>query len=332
MGSLAETIEDRRRHEENLKALFPSTATFSGSGKEIDTALASPTGALRRSRRAISPILEARLGPALAAQAARQLGRPGATIEGVLAGLSITGGAEVANELSGIQQEILATRKNLKAGAPQAPGVGESTLGGAAQGFAVGGPIGALPGGAIGLAKGISGKKKEKQIGSDIEEQTALASQQASPEAFAKKAGEMEPAAREAALAGGAGQMRAQALEEAITASGLRDTGIGTLASIAAGVQVPLEGLAATFGAAMEDVTRTASTTLGQPITAGKTGFDNIARALEGLATIFLTPGMGPKKAERVPENTGFETPPLFPRTTQETDRSIFGTGEGDVF
>ena len=184
MGSLKETIEDRERHEENLRNLFPSTSTFSGSGKEIDTSLANPfrPSTMRRSRKAIGPILEARLGPALAQAAARQLGRPGATVEGVLSGLSVTGGVEVAGELAGIQQEILAARRNMKAGAPQAPSIGRSTLEGAAGGAVAGGGIGALAGGAAGLLKGIGGKKKEKAIGSKIEEQTALASQQASPE------------------------------------------------------------------------------------------------------------------------------------------------------
>ena len=70
-------------------------------------------------------------------------------------------------------------------------------------------------------------------------------------------------------------------------------------------------------------------TPLGQPITAGRAGrgIDNIASALEGLAAIFLTPG-GPKQAERVPENTGFETPPLFPsEDTSATSSSVKGSG-----
>src|SRR3989304_4284064 len=79
MGSLKETIEDRQRHEANLRNLFPSTSTFSGSGKEIDTSLANPfqPSTMRRSRKAIGPILEARLGPALAHAAGRPLGRAG---------------------------------------------------------------------------------------------------------------------------------------------------------------------------------------------------------------------------------------------------------------
>lgn len=302
-------------------SLFPEKRSTAPPGffskKEIDTSLASPVLSGRRAAAAIRPILEQRLGPALAQAVGLQLGRPGATVEGVLSGLSVTGGMEIGRELSGLQQEILAARQNLKGQVPRAPNVGASTLAGAAGGFLAGGPIGAIAGGVGGLASGLAGKSKEKKAGKNIEEQTAEASRQASPEAFAATAEKVGPAARSGALAGGAGARRAQDLEAAITASGLRDTGIGTLASIAAGIQVPLEGLAATFGGALDEVTAQASRTLAAPIQTRTSG-DNITRALEGLATLFLTRGQpgssagNPAPAQRIPDNFGM-TPPLIP-------------------
>jgi hypothetical protein len=104
----------------------------------------------------------------------------------------------------------------------------------------------------------------------------------ASPEAFGTTAAALAPIEREAALASGVGQLRAQSLESAISSSGLRGTGLGVLASISAGVQPELEGLMRTFDEALRLTQGNVSSILGQKV--GQPN-DSIARALEGLAT-----------------------------------------------
>jgi hypothetical protein len=282
--------------------------------------LLNPSRMSTRTRVAIAPIIERSLGPALAQAVARQLGRPGATAEGVLQGLSITGGMEVGRELTDIQQQIEGARQNIG----NAPGVGRTALEGGVQGAVAGGMsgggfAGAAIGGLAGLAGGALAGRSARDAESGARRHIENTKGLATPEEFAKQAEANAPAAREAALAGGAGARRAQALEEAITASGLRDTGIGTLASIAAGVQVPLEGLAATFSNTMNDISTKVESSLAAPIR--RPARDPVATALEGLASIFLTRGQpgsasNPIPAQRIPEGEGFG-PPLIPHASQ---------------
>ena len=274
----------------------------------------------------IGPILEARLGPALAQSVGQQIGRPGATIEGVLSGLSATGSAELGRELAGIQSEINRQREGVMPGQSQKSAVAEGAISGAVSGIG-GGPIGMGVGAAAGAVGGALKNRKSNEKREDVRRHLENTRGLATPEAFGDQVEKAGTAPAEAALAGGAGARRAQDLEAAITASGLRDTGIGTLASIAAGVQVPLEGLAATFGQALGEVHKQTSKALGQPV--GQIGRDPIAMALEGLATLFLTPGAtsaNPKAATKVPENTGFETPPIFPVAKPEANPNPWGT------
>jgi hypothetical protein len=315
-----------------VRALFPSFGPRRASGTRLPRAprplaVSDPVAMGRASRDVIAPILERRLGPALAQAVGQQLGRPGATIEGVLNGLATTGGMDVGKELAGLQQEINAARSGI---APT-PSVGTSAREGAIQGAAAGiggGPIGMGIGAIAGAVGGVVGGRAASRKREDQRRHLENARGLATADAFGNEVTKLESGVREAALASGAGARRAQDLEAAITASGLRDTGIGTLASIAAGVQVPLEGIMATFSAAMGEIQKNVGVALGEPV--GATRPDPLARALEGMATLFLTPGatsFNPQRAQRVPENTGFETPPIFPVAKSEDTGNLFGPG-----
>lgn len=257
-----------------------------------------------RSRRLAKPFFKTRIGPALERAVAAQLGRPGASASGILEGLATTGGFEVARELSGIQAELQA----IKQGIPRATGIQESAIEGGAEGLVAGGPVGA----ASGAVAGVLGSKGDRDAEQRRQQRVASAQLAATPEGVFKEAEEQEALARELALSSGAGAQNAQVLEAIISQTGLRDTGIGTLASIAAGIQVPVIGVQATLGLALDETRKEVEAEVGA-IFSEKADRNPLARALEGLSTFFLTRQKGKEKDEETPTD-------LFPIGPEDTE------------
>lgn len=291
------------------------------------TGVGVPVATPGRVRARISPIIRRRLGPALARAIEAQLGRPGATGEGILRGLETTGGFEISRELSGLQ---LAGEQVAAGQVPSGPSVGEGAIGGAIEGAVAGGPIGAVAGGVGGAISAQGGKKRERKQRKGQEQAAAAAQIDASAEQFGTRTGELEGLAREQALVSGAGAQRAQALETAITASGLRDTGLGTLASISAGVQQPLEELERSFGLALNETRRIVAARLGTPIPSEQRKPDRVAQGLEALASLLLTRG------ERTTEGGGASKDPVLlpPPVSPDVEGipGFPGSDEGGIF
>lgn len=283
----------------------------------IDRPSSDPPTVGRNVRHRLTPILEARLGPALSQAVAQQAGRPGASIEGVLSGLATTGGMEIGRELAGLQSEI----ERARAGIPTGPSAATDALGGAAEGFAATGSGFGAAAGFVGGGLRNRGARRQRRR---AERQLTQAEQEATPQSFFGNVAEAEGPAREEALASGAGQQSAQALEAAITASGLRGTGLGTLASIAAGGQVELAGLEAMFQQALGETQRTVERTLGAPIRARG---DSVAAALEGLSNFLLTP-----REQRGPSGGPTEAPAIFSGQPDFTpaDAPLFTPASGE--
>lgn len=219
--------------------------------------------------------------------------------------LSLLASSDYADLLMGLRTGISGALQ----GIPSAGSARSDILGGAAQGFVAGGPFGAIAGAAGGALN--SGSKKQAR--SDALKHADRAIEFASPERTAQIFEEELPLARETALASGEGQRRAQAIESAISASGLRGTGLGALASVAAGVQTELAGLEQAIATTRDIQQRQVSSVIGTPV---KESRDPLARALEGLASDVATGSLTrsrPTAATRVPENQGFESAPLFP-------------------
>jgi len=265
-------------------------------------------------RAQIAPILERRLGPALAEALAKQAGRPGASTEGILQNLETTGGFEISRELTGLQ---LAAGQGAQ-GFPDGPSVFEGAAEGAIGGAVVGGPVGALAGGVTGGLSASFGKSAVRKETKKAEQRSVVAEREASAEAFGGRLEEFEPETREQALVSGKGAQRAQALEAAITAGGFRDTGIGTLGSIAAGVQVPLEEISRNFEFALADTRRAVAAHIGAGVPGQKQKPDRLAQSLEALANFFLTKGSGDGDSA---------LPPLLPGDAPVTSEEVTEPG-----
>jgi hypothetical protein len=274
----------RGSEEEKLERLFPRGDPRQEEYIErlLGTATTSPSKNFPGSRAAILPILGKRVGPQLEKAAQHQAGRPGASIEGILANLGTTSGNELARELAGIQQEI----KRVRLGIPEAPSSGEAALEGAIEGGAAGG----LPGAGLGALGGLISAGKEQEAEGRAKYETMSAQFEASPGKVAERMEEQEPFAREIALTSGEGARRQQMIEGLVTETGLRDTSLGTLASIAAGVQVPLLEVEQTFRDAMGETVDQVERHLGRAINT-RTEPDRIAQALEALSTAYLMRG-----------------------------------------
>jgi hypothetical protein len=233
------------------------------------------------------PFLQGRVAPALGRAAAAQAGRPGASMQGIINNLATTGGFQLAQGLGGLQSAI----ESARLGIPSAPSIGTSAVEGGIEGFAASGsPYGALAGAVGGALKSRSARKAEGKAQGAAQ----TAAQEATPAAFAEEVARSEGTVREAALASGEGARRAQSIEAAITASGLRDTGLGTLASLAAGIQVPLDTASKTLNLALEQTTQDVERQIGA-LGRIRQQRDPVAMALEGLTTAFLAGGFKKK-------------------------------------
>jgi hypothetical protein len=226
------------------------------------------------------------------------------------------GGFEISRELTGLQ---LAADTGATVLPPKGPGFLESTIGGAIEGgVTTGSGIGAVTGGIGGAVKSLRGDRERDKAKKRDMQVKAAAAREASAEQFGQRAGELEPQAREQALVSGRGVQRSQNLEAMITATGLRDTGIGTLGSIAAGVQGPLEELSRTFELALGETRRAVAARLGAPIDAPRQKPDRLTQSLEALANVFLQKGSGEDEAA---------LPSLFPEDAPITSEEVTEPG-----
>jgi len=250
--------------------------------------------------------------PGLGAAAARQAMLRGSVINPMLADipasadvLALMNSADIADQLQGLRTVIAGQIQ----GVPTAGSSKTDILTGAAEGFGAGGPFGAIAGSGAGALESSA----KTQARSNTLRNIDRAIEFTSPERTAETFMDIQPTARELSLASGQGQRRAQSIEAAITASGLRGTGLGALASVAAGAQVDLAGLETAVNMTRDIQQRQVSHVLGTPV---KESRDPITRALEGLANAVIGFGQTrnqPTQATRVPENTGFGSAPLLP-------------------
>lgn len=279
-------------------AVFPSPALR----KELLSGLRSGFGGQVRNA----------LLPALSSSASREAMMRGGVASSLLSDIPASGDVMALLASSDMADLLMGLRTQASAGLQGVPSAGSSKadiLGGAAQGFVAGGPFGAIAGG----LGGALNSRAKTQARSNSLKHIDRAIEFSSPERSAEIFRDVYPQAREVSMASGAGQRRAQAIESAITLSGLRGTGLGSLASVAAGVQPELAGLEEAIGMTRDIQQEQVSSVLGTPVQSSK---DPITNALEALAQGFLgykAAGSRPTAATRVPENTGFGSPPLLP-------------------
>jgi hypothetical protein len=266
-------------------------------------------GLFRDTRSQLSPLYAGALLPGLMAGSTREAMMRGGVFDGdsVPASadtLALLNSYNVAGELMGLRTGA----GQMLQGLQPAGGLGDIAEG-AAAGFVAGGPIGGILGG---LGGAISGKAKTRARSDQVKRAGRIV-QEASPEQFGKNFAEAYPEAREVAMASGEGARRTQAIESAITASGLRGTGLGSLASVAAGVQTELVGLEAGLEAARSITEQRVNVLAGTPIQPRR---DRIAEALETMANAYLgfssargqsnaPPVQGPPAPFHVGQNVG---------------------------
>ena len=211
-----------------------------------------------------------------------ELGRAlagGALTIPVLEAQSIAGA--IAPELT----ELEAAVGVAKAGISRAPSLSTSLISGAVSGFvATGSPIGAIAGAIGGAFGSSSARKSEKKAQARAKQAAALAA----PEHYLETANFLMASAREQTFVEAE---RAQlSAETAISRSGLRGSGIGTQASIAAAATPAIAALRKAGVGAGTIVRREVETTLGTPI---REPSDNLARLVTAGASIagaVLTP------------------------------------------
>ncbi len=202
----------------------------------------------------------------------------------------------VANELSDFQTAVA----QAKAGVPRAPSASSSALVGAAQGFATGGPIGAIAG-AVG---GFIGGRQGQRTAATLKKAVADAERLASPENFAANLAKVTQAAREETFV--SGQQAGLAEEAAVSKSGLRGTGIGTQASIAASVAPEIAALRRSISQAAGITGNEVSARLGTPVRPAKTTLVDVLGAAAGVAGALLTPEAAARRRQsRIPITGG---------------------------
>ena len=245
-------------------------------------------GLVAGGRAAFTPQFRSALLPGLTASLGRQQRMRGgavplsADIGGAVENVALSRSFDVAGELSGLRSIASQLLEN-RAEGPSSGETRRDILGGAAAGFATGGPFGAIAGGVGGA---LSSKKKKKAARKENQERERRAreiAEAASPEKVAENVEALRATTREVALASGAGARREAQIESAVSLSGLRGTGLGSIASIAAGAQEDLASIGLAFDTAIDTTKRIVGNIAGREIPTDRSG-DRITQALEGLA------------------------------------------------
>lgn len=242
-----------------------------------------PLGATLQDELARQIALRGPLDPALADAAAR-----------VPALQDINDAFTLADSLASIRNDINITTASGTSAVPQAPSTLSGVLGGAASGAAtggaIGGPYGAAIGAGIGALGGLLGSSGARSAArttrNRIASRGAHALATTEPGAVGGTLAGLAPSQRELALSGGYGQQQAQALEEAISRSGLRDSALGTLGGLAAAAAPEQLARAQALSQTLATTRRNVETIMGQPV---RPGTDRLTQALGAVTEGFLT-------------------------------------------
>lgn len=249
---------------------------------------------LARTRGTLTPLFRSALLPGLTAGLERETAARGGAIPisedfgGAIENLGLTRSFDVAGELAGLRD--VAGQVERGAQEIRGPTSGEersAVLGGAASGLAAGGPAGAITGAVGGYLSSRSERRAARRERQNREQRARAIAEETAPEKIGETFGELRGVTREAALASGAGARREQQIQSAISLSGLRGTGLGSLAAIAGGVQEELGAIDLGLDKTLETTTAKVGEIAGAPLQRPRTG-DRLAQAIEGMAQGFL--------------------------------------------
>jgi len=231
----------------------------------------------------ISPVLTANVAKILTehGMGTDELGKALAGGALTIPSFEATGAAgAVATELSDFQTAIAQARSSV----PRTPSSTATTLEGAAKGFATGGPIGAIAGFIGGGLQAQQNRRNKNLVKAALKDAERLAS----PENFAANLAKVSAAAREETFV--SGQQAGLAEEAAISRGGLRGTGVGTQASIAASVAPEIAALRRSITQAAGITGNEVSARLGTSVRPAKTTLVDALGAAAGVAGALLSP------------------------------------------
>jgi len=199
----------------------------------------------------------------------------------------------LADSLASVRNDINITTASGTSAVPQAPSTLSGVIGGAAQGASigsVGGPVGAGVGAAAGALGGLlsaeGARSAARTTRNRIASRGAHALATTEPGAIGGTLAGLAPSQRELALSGGYGQQQAQALEEAISRSGLRDSALGSLGGLAAAAAPEQLARAQALSQTLATTRRNVEAIMGQPV---RPGTDRLTQALGAVTEGFLT-------------------------------------------
>lgn len=248
---------------------------------------------LRLLRSSIRASASGMISPVLSSSISDILGKHGMATDEL--GKALAGGAltipsfeadaaagAISTELSDFQTAIAQVQAGARATQGQS---GTATIAeGTVSGFATGGPIGAIAG-FIGGGLRATQNRRAKDLAKAV---VRDAQRLASPENFAANLSKVSETSREETFV--SGQQAQLAEEAAVSQSGLRGTGIGTQASIAASVAPQVAALRKSIGSASAITGNEVSARLGTPVRPPKTTLMDALGAVAGAAGAYFTP------------------------------------------